>query len=326
MKKILVIQPLHPKAIDLLSKRRDIDHEVVTDFSEANLLRHIVFADAITVRDAPLSETVISAAVRLKAVSRHGVGYDNIPVALCSSRRIPVLTVGPVNAVSVAEHTLFLLLSAARLGTSLDWAVREGRFSARGSLPGIELNGKTLLLIGFGRIGREVGRRAAAIGMEVSVFDPYALEEVDFPLTRFTSLDEALQKADAVSLHVPLTPQTRGILGARELALLPRGAIVVNASRGGLLDEQALANAVSSGSLHGAGLDTFDTEPLPLSSPLVGERRIVLSPHSAALTEDALIAMGLKTVQNVLAALDGHPDPENIVNRSDISGAADAVE
>jgi D-3-phosphoglycerate dehydrogenase len=326
MKKILVIQPLHPKAIDALSRRNDIEYQVITDFSESNLLRLVASVDAITVRDAPLSENVISAATSLKAISRHGVGYDNIPVALCSARRIPVLTVGPVNAVSVAEHTIYLLLSAARLGAALDYAVREGRFSARSLLPGVELNGKTLFLVGLGRIGREVGRRAGALGMRVTAFDPYTEENSDVAVRRVSSLEEGLREADAVSLHVPLTSQTRGILGARELSLLPKGAIVVNASRGGLIDENALVKAIGAGALHGAGLDTFETEPLPESSPLIGEKRIVLSPHSAALTEDALIAMGLKTVENVLAALDGHPDPNNIVNAADLLEVTNAAE
>ena len=314
-KKVLVIQPLHEKALALLDARKEVSYKVVTDFSEENLLKHVGSADAITVRDAPISRKVIEQATSARVISRHGVGFDNIPVDFCTQLNIPVTIVGAVNAVSVAEHAIFLLLAAARVGIELDSAVREGRFAARANTRSVELNGKTLLIIGYGRIGQEVARRAAGLGMRVLVFDPYVAGGTDVPVTYIGSLDEALTQADAVSLHVPLTDETRGILGERQLALLPQGAIVVNASRGGLIDEAALVRAISSGDLHGAGIDTFQIEPLPPQSPLVAEKRIVLSPHSAALTEDALIAMGVKTVGNVLAALDGTLDPELVVNK-----------
>ncbi|WP_413992384.1 hydroxyacid dehydrogenase [Labrys okinawensis] len=319
MQKILVVQPLHPKALAMLEARSDIEFEVVTDFAEENLLQRVADADGITVRDAKLSEAVLAAAPKLRVVSRHGVGFDNIPVNYCSSRGIPVTVVGPVNAISVAEHTIFLMLAAARVGVHLDQSVRDGRFSERSNSLSLELSGKTILLIGYGRIGREVAKRARAFNMEVAVYDPY-LNATEEGVTRFASLEEALPTADVVSLHVPLTPETRNILGAEELALLPLNAIVVNASRGGLIDETALAEAVARGAIHGAGLDTFDQEPLPVTSPLVGQNRIVLSPHSAALTEGSLIAMGMKTVENVLGGLDGRLDAQFVVNAAAIEG------
>ena len=324
-KKILVVQPIHAKALALLDNRPDVLYEVITDLSEKNLLRLAPSADAITVRDAKLSSAVIEKAASVKVISRHGVGYDNIPVTDCSKRGIPVTIVGPVNAVAVAEHTLFLLFAAARVGVELDHAVRTGNFAARASTRSVELNGKKLLLIGFGQIGREVARRASALGMSIIVYDPYASSNIDISVTFIGSLDEALKQANAISLHVPLTDQTRNILGKRGLSLLPKGAIVVNASRGGLLDEEALAEAVASGALHGAGLDTFDVEPLPVTSPLIANRRIVLSPHSAALTEDTLIAMGVKTVENVLGVLDGQIDPNLVVNFKAIQEIQDAT-
>ena len=324
-KKILVVQPIHEKALALLDNRPDVLYEVITDLSEKNLLRLAPSADAITVRDAKLSSAVIEKAASVKVISRHGVGYDNIPVTDCSKRGIPVTIVGPVNAVAVAEHTLFLLFAAARVGVELDHAVRTGNFAARASTRSVELNGKKLLLIGFGQIGREVARRASALGMSIIVYDPYASSNIDISVTFIGSLDEALKQANAISLHVPLTDQTRNILGKRGLSLLPKGAIVVNASRGGLLDEEALAEAVASGALHGAGLDTFDVEPLPVTSPLIANRRIVLSPHSAALTEDTLIAMGVKTVENVLGVLDGQIDPNLVVNFKAIQEIQDAT-
>jgi len=326
MKKVLVVQPLIQDALALFDARDDISYEMITDFSEANLLARIVDADAMTIRDAPLPRSVIAAAPRLKVVSRHGVGYDNIPVDDCTARNIPVTVVGSVNTVSVAEQTMFLLLAAARVGIELDAAVRSGIFAVRGRVTGVELKGRRILIVGFGRIGREVGSRCHAFGMHVSFCDPIVTGSPGLEFEAVASLAAGLRSADVVSLHIPLSPETRHVIGANELALLPKDAIVINASRGGLLDEAALIRAIQSGHLHGAGLDTFEAEPLPAGSPLLAEKRIVLSPHSAALTTESLKAMGIATVKNALAGLDGNLNPELVVNRSVLKGAHHAAE
>ena len=312
---VLVVQPLHADATALLDARDDVEYTVLTDFSEQSLLAHVDRADAMTIRDAPLPRSVVAAGRRLKVISRHGVGHDNIPIDACTEAGIPVTLVGPANTVSVAEQTMLLMLAAARVAIELDASVRDGDFAVRGRVTGVELCGRTLLLVGYGRIGREVARRAAAFGMRVCVFDPYVTSTTD-PVELIGDLDTSLARADVTSLHVPLTHETRNMIGERELALMPSGAILVNASRGGLVDEQALVASVQSGHLHGAGLDTFAVEPLPADSPLLAERRIVLSPHSAALTEQAMVAMGVTTVANALAALDGRLDVELVVNPS----------
>ncbi|MBC6406916.1 MAG: hydroxyacid dehydrogenase [Rhodobacteraceae bacterium] len=314
-KKILVIQPLHDKAMARLQACPDVVFDVITDVSPANLRHHVGGADAITVRDATLDATIIACATRAKVISRHGVGVDNVDLDACTRQCLPVAIVGSVNAVAVAEHTLFLLLAAARVGVVMDDAVRTGQFGMRAQVRSKELYGKTLLVVGYGRIGREVARRGAALGLRVVAFDPYAPQGADAPVAFAPSLDDALRGADVVSLHLPLNHETRGILDARRLGLLPKGAIVLNAGRGGLLDENALVRAIQSGALHGAGLDVFASEPLPADSPLVRERRIVLSPHCASLTEDTIIAMGMKTVENALAALEGRLDPALVVNK-----------
>lgn len=315
MKKIVVIQPLRPEALALFDQRSDVTYEIVTDFTPANLLTKVAEADAITVRDAPLPVEVLAAAPNLKIVSRHGVGYDNIPVAYCSERGIPVTVVGDVNAVSVAEHAIYLILAAARFGVELDEAVRGNEFGRRAKLIGVELQGRTLLLVGYGRIGRETARRAQGLGMEIIVYDPYA-DRAAFPGTRFAeTLDEGLEQADVVSLHIPLSDATRNLIDARALALMPKGSIVINTARGGIIDEEALAASLNSGHTHAAGLDVFAVEPLPAGSPILGSKRVILTPHSAALTEESLIGMGVMTARNALAGLDGTLDPQLVVNR-----------
>ncbi len=322
MKKILVVQPLRPEALRLFEQRSDIRFEVITDFSPDNILKHIGDADALTIRDAPLPVQVLQAAPRLTVVSRHGVGFDNIPLDYCTSRRLPVTVVGSVNAVSVAEQTMFLLLAAARHGIALDGAVRRGDFSARSRLIGLELRGRTLLIVGFGRIGQEIASRAQAFGMRITVHDPFAVRRPDIVFV--DTLDEGLAGADVLTVHVPLGPSTRNLIGAREFALLPPRAIVLNTSRGGILDEAALVDALDTGHLWAAGLDTYDEEPLPADSPLARHDRTVLSPHSAALTEESLIAMGVMTAHNALAGLDRALDPSLVVNPSVLEGHSDA--
>ena len=314
--RVLVVQPLHPTAIAMLEARADVRFTVVTDLSEQNLIEHVGDIDAMTLRDGPLPASVVEAAPHLKVISRHGVGYDNVPLELCTARGIPVTLTMAANAVSVAEHTMLLMLAAARGVIELDTAVRDGDFAVRSRLRGVELRGRTLVLVGYGRIGREVAARAVAFGMRVCVVDPYLAVSPPDGVELIDDLARALPRADVISLHVPLTVETRGLIGEAELAAMPQGAILVNASRGGVVDEAALLASVRSGHLHGAGLDTFAVEPLPADSPLFAERRIVLSPHAAALTEESMIGMGRATIENVFAALDGTLDPSVVVNPS----------
>ena len=314
MKKILVVQPLRPEALREFTDRSDVRYEVITDFSTENILRHIGDADALTIRDAPLAVEALEGAPRLTVVSRHGVGYDNIPIDYCTSRRLPVTVVGGVNAVSVAEQTMLLMLAAARHSIELDGAVRRGDFAARSRLIGLELRGRTLLIVGFGRIGREIATRARAFGMTIAVHDPFAERSAAPDILFVDDLDQGLARADVLSLHVPLGPKTRHLIGAREIGLLPRHAIVLNTARGGLIDEDALLAALESGHLWAAGLDTFAIEPLPADAPLLRNKHTVFSPHSAALTEESLIAMGVVTARNALAGLDGTLDPTLVVN------------
>lgn len=324
MKKILVIQPLRAEALALFDQRDDVTYQVVTDFSPANILRHVADADAITVRDAPLPAEVLEAAPNLRIVSRHGVGYDNVPVAYCTARNIPVTVVGDVNAISVAEQTMFLMLAAARAGTQLDAAVRAGDFAARSRLIGVELQARNLLVVGFGRIGREVAKRAAAFGMKIVVYDPYA-DRLPAADIRFVDrLEDGLALADVLTLHIPLTDASRNLVDAAALARLKPGAIVINTARGGIVDENALVAALHDGHIRAAGLDTFLQEPLPADHPLLAEERVVLSPHSAALTEESLIGMGVMTARNALAGLDGTLDPALVVNRSVLTEIANA--
>lgn len=315
-KKVLVIQRIAQPALDLLTARDDVEVQVLTDTTATSIAAHVVDADAITIRDAPLPAEALVDARSLKIISRHGVGYDNVPLAFCTERNIPVTIIGDVNAVSVAEHTLFLMLAVAKNGALFDRAVRADDFGIRSRKTGVELRGRVLLLIGYGRIGQEFAARARALGLSITAFDPFVDRPRFTDVHFFDTLHEALAQADVVSLHVPLGEKTRNLIDAPALASMKPGAILLNAARGGLIDEAALILALDAGHLHGAGLDVFAREPLPAGDPLLAREDIVFSPHCAALTAECLVEMGKATVRNVLAVFDGTLDPALVVNRA----------
>lgn len=318
---VLVIQPIARAALALLDARA-VSYEVLTDTRPEAIAARAADADAITIRDAPLPATALAGAARLKIISRHGVGFDNLPVAWASAHGVPVTIIGDVNAVSVAEHTLYLMLAVAKNGARFDRAVRAGDFAARSRHDSVELRGKTLLLVGHGRIAQALARRARALEMVIAAYDPFA-ETTRFPdVTFYPTLEAGLAHADVVSVHVPLGESTRGLIGATALAAIKPGAILLNAARGGIVDETALIAALESGRLRGAGMDVFAREPVVATDPLLVRDDVVLSPHSAALTADCLIEMGLATVRNVLAAFDGALDPALVVNRAALAQRA----
>lgn len=270
--------------------------------------------DAVISRTVELSAAAIRACPTLKVISKHGVGVPNIDVAAATEAGIPVYVTPGANAQSVAELTLGLMLAAARKLTWLDGELRAGRWAR--AQDGVQLSGRRLGLVGFGQIGQRVARVAQALGMEVHAFDPGLRGPCPVDgVVLHTSLEALLRQADVLSLHIPLNAHTRGLLDAARLALLPRGAIVVNTARGEVLDEPALIGALRSGALFAAGLDTMAVEPLPAGSALTSLPNVVLTPHVGGSTPAALEGMATGAAHNVLGFLTGrHPDPTSCVN------------
>ncbi|MDO8250746.1 MAG: hydroxyacid dehydrogenase [Rhodoferax sp.] len=263
--------------------------------------------DAVISRTVALSAKAIASCPTLRVISKHGVGVSNIDVDAATQRGIPVYVTLGANAQSVAELTLGLMFAAARRIGWMDRELHEGRWSR--AQDGIELQGKTLGLIGFGQIGQRVAAVCQALGMEVLAFDP-ALKDGVSPLAGVRivpSLDELLSVSEVLSLHVPLNKHTRNMLGAAQFAVMPRGAILVNTARGEVVDESALIEALQSGQLHAAGLDTMAIEPLPLGSVLATLPNVVLTPHVGGSTPAALAGMASGAARNVLGFLQGTP-------------------
>lgn len=261
-------------------------------------------SDAVIIRSTTtLDADALNGTGRLRVIGRAGVGVDNIDVQAATARGIAVFNAPSGNTISAAELTMALMLATMRKVAAADRAMRAGEWD-RKRLKGAELHGKTLGLVGAGRIGGEVARRARAFGMRVIAFDPYLQEDRAKQLGITPApLDKVLQESDVISLHVPLTDATRGIIGASELARLKPTAVIVNAARGGVLDELALADALREGRIAGAALDVYSTEPLPADHPLRALENVVLTPHIGAATVEAQHNVAYEVAAAVRGAL-----------------------
>lgn len=319
----MVVGRVKPEGMVILEARDGLTLRVVEESDPAAILAAAATATAILVRTAPIGADVIMAASGLRIVSRHGVGYDNVDVPALNARRIPLAIAANANKISVAEHTMAMLLSLAKACLPHDAAVRSGNWAIRNQFLAFELSGKQLLLVGFGRVGREVAKRALAFGMTVAVHDPFVDAVVldEFGCTAAPDLDRALADADAVSLHLPLSEATRHVIDARRLALMRPSAILLNTARGGLVDEHALASALGDGQLRGAGIDVFVDEPPKPENPLLGAANALLSPHNAGVTDESMVRMASEAATNILDVLDGRLDPGVIVNLAAIGEA-----
>ncbi|HEY0791157.1 MAG TPA: hydroxyacid dehydrogenase [Chthoniobacterales bacterium] len=316
MSKVIITDPLQPAGLDRLAQRPDVQVSLAMDASgEDELAERVTDADAILVGLTRITPKIIESARRLKVVSRRGVGYDNVDLEALRRRQIPLAVVGTANAASVAEHTLFFILALAKQVIAYDHAVRAGNWQFRDSMAAVDVLDKTLFLVGFGRVGRAVAERAVAFGMKVLVYDPLvkpaagARAPVDFVST----LHAGLTACDFLSVHAPLTPETRDLVGSEELAIMKPTAFVVSTARGGVVNESALADALANGRIRGAGLDVFTQEPLPAGHPFTKLDNVLLSPHTAALTRECADRMDVVAAQNCLDAIDGKLDPALLV-------------
>jgi D-3-phosphoglycerate dehydrogenase len=298
--KVLVREPIADAGIDLLRERFDVVVDGETDLAEA-----IADCDGIVIRSATkLTADVLRHAARLKVIGRAGVGVDNVDVEAATRKGIVVANAPESTVVSAAEHTLALLLALARHVPEAHAALKQGRWE-RSRFGGIELAGKTLGVLGFGRIGQQVARRALALEMRVIAYDPFVSRERfrELGAERVESPDDVYAEADFLTLHLPLTDDTRASIGRDAIARMRPGVRLVNAARGELIDEDALAEALRSGTVAAAALDVFSREPY--DGPLLGLDNVVVTPHLAASTAEAQDRAGVIVAEQVAAALEG---------------------
>lgn len=294
-----------PPALYLLTPDTGRRDDVLAALSEAEFV--------IAVK---MDAALIAAAPRLRLIQLAGVGHDGVDLGAATARRIPVAQTVEGTIVGVAEHTLLMILAVFKRLCEADASVRRGEWLVWQLRPtSYTLAGKRVGIVGFGRIGREVARRCRAFETEIGYYDPFpARPEIERELgARRLGLDQLLGWADVVSLHLPLSPETRGLIGARELGLMKPTGVLVNTARGGLVDEEALARALAQGRLGGAGLDVFAAEPPDRAHPLFGLASTVLSPHIATGTRDSVAEKTRAACANFLRVLQGEP-PANVVN------------
>src|SRR6266566_4536646 len=303
--KILIADSISQRGIDELSREGGLDVTIKPDLSETELIEIIPEFSAIVVRSqTKVTADILKAGASLRVVGRAGVGVDNVDVETATRRGIVVLNAPGGNTVSTAEHAFSLLLSVARKIPQADASIRGKKWDKK-NFEGVELYNKTLGVIGMGRIGSELSRRAIAFGMRVVAYDPYlsATRARSLQVELVDELEDLLTGADFVSLHTPLTAETRHILDAARLQKAKRGVRIINCARGGLIDELALAKALHDGHVAGAALDVFEIEPLPPDSPLRSAQNLVLTPHLGASTAEAQESVGIEIAQSIRAVL-----------------------
>lgn len=312
---VVTSERLSPEAVDVLSEKCRIFY--TGSYSKPSDIVRIVSetqADGLIVRTGKISREVIQASPKLRVISKHGVGIDNIDVATATELKIPVLISASANYRSVAEHALALMLSIAKDIPTLDARLRGGYWDKK-SYCGVELFGKGLGLVGFGRIGRRVAELVTPFEMKVMVFDPFINGEIPPGITYVKEIGTLLKAVDIVSLHLPLTTHTRHFIGSKELAMMMKTAWLINTARGEVVDETALIDALKTGTIAAAGLDAFAQEPPENLNRLCAAGKLVLTPHVGAATAESIVRMAVEAAQNVLAILDGNrPEPSVMVN------------
>jgi len=304
MQKVVVAQATNEKILIPLRERSEV--VVISNNDTSALLAACADAECLQVGTwVKITEAFLAECPNLKVISRTGVGVDNVDVEAASKRGILVLNTPQANTLSVAEHTLALMLALGKQLMVLDAHTREGDFEIRRKNLPMDLDGKTLGLIGFGSIGRMVAQKAnAAFSMRILAFDPF-VKQAESYVHLAASYAEVVENSDFVSIHLPLLPETRDLFNAEMIAQMKKGAFLINTSRGGIVDEQALASALESGALGGAALDVFESEPPKQDSPLMRAPNLIMTPHAAALTKECVLRVAETAAAGIADYLDG---------------------
>jgi len=317
-KKVLMVQGLHEEGQKLLLQRDDIEPITIMSANEDEILEAAKEVHGITVRTANITRKIIENSKNLQVISRHGVGYDSIDVDALNDCGIPLAIAAHSNMISVAEHAMFMLLALSKNVFYYDQFARKADWTTRWDIRAWDVAEKKLLVIGFGRIGSRLVKRALAFDMKVFVYDPY-VDELEIKKSGANHVNnylDILHEMDAVSLHCPKNEETTNMFSENEFKIMKESAFLINCARGGIINEVALLDALKSKKIRAAGLDVYDDEPSTSSNPLFSLDNILLSPHIAGVTQEATIRMSKQAVQNVLDVFDDKVDPEVIINKN----------
>ena len=314
--KIAVIEEIHKAGLELLEKHPNFEYELITNVSEENLIKKLPDFDACTLRVSKLDEIILKHCKKLKAISRHGVGIDNVDLEYIKKNDISLLVTATANAVAVAEHVLSMFLSLSKSIIQYDTEVRKGNFKSNAKkITTYELFNKNILIAGFGRIGKKLIRRSLAFDAKVYVYDPYVNEETikNHGGLKINNIEDGLKVADYVSLHMPLTEETKNLLNYSVFKRMKKSSIIVNTARGGIINEIDLEKALNENLIFAAGLDVFSSEPIEKNNPLLKNKKVILSPHSATFTNECTSRMGIETTKNIIDFFEKKIDKSMIV-------------
>lgn len=315
MSVVLIPDNVHQNAIDIIARTSGLAVDAPGKLSQDDLIQQIPEAHALIIRSGvKITPDVLKAATNLKAIARAGVGVDNIDLDAATAHNVVVMNTPGGNTISTAEHTFGLMLALARQTVPGHTSLAAGRWDRKKFL-GVELKGKTLGVLGFGRIGQAVAVRAQAFGMSVIAYDPYVPETV-FQAMNVTQvmLNDLYAQSDFITLHALVTEETRHMINATAIGKMKQGVRIVNAARGGLIDDPDLAEGIQSGKVAGAALDVYDPEPPPEGNPLIGLEHVIHTPHLAASTIDAQITVAVEAAELIVEALQQNTF-NNVVNK-----------
>ena len=316
MYKIGIIENIHKEGLKILDNNKNFEYEVIDNVSEENLLKKIHLYDGVSLRVSKLSNNLLSKAKKLKVISRHGVGYDNVDTSYLKQNNITLLITATANAVAVSEHVFYLMLTISKNFLNLDNEVRLGNFKDNiNKFSTFELNNKEILIAGFGRIGKNLIKKCLGFDMKIKVFDPFVDEKIikDMGGEKVDNFNVALKTLDFLSIHMPLNEQTKNLVNFKRMKDMKNTAVIINTARGGIVNEIDLNQALNEKVILGAGLDVFTNEPINLDNPLLKNKNVLLSPHTAALTNECKIRMGKETAQNIINFFEKKVDNNMIV-------------
>ena len=317
-RKVMLPHTMGKQGVAIVQARDDIETVIYqAGIAQADLLPQLADCSGIALSATPFKQTEMDASPAIQVVARIGVGFDAVEIPPLSARKIPLMTTGIANSTSVAEQAISFVFALAKRHAALDAMVKEGRWMERFNAVPMELAGKTLLIIGYGRIGTRTARKALALDMHTLVYDPFISQGMISGAGHepTVDLDAAVARADFITIHAPKSASTIGLFNAERLAKVKKGAYIVNTARGGIIDEPALYDALVSGHIAGAGLDVFDMEPTPKNNSLLQLPNVISAPHMAGVTVEAVAGMAEQTARNMLSVLDGNIIRDNVVNK-----------
>ena len=323
---ISIIESIHPKALEYIDQHPEFSYEVIEDIDEKNLQTKLKDTDAIAIVTSKLSAKILENCKKLKIVSRHGVGFDNVDLDTLNKKNIPLTITIKANALTVAEHVFAMMFYFNKNLYAFDKSVRENKWDKLKKIDNniiainSELYNKCIFIIGFGRIGKELSIRCQAFKMDILIFDPFVNDEdvAKYKVKKINNIDEGLSIADYVSVHVPLTNETQNLININNLKKMKSNAFIINTSRGGIINETDLNFVLKEKIIAGAGLDVLLDEPPKSDNPLIKNPKVIFSPHIASHTKECWERHGKETVQNIFDFFDKSLDKKAIVNRAKI--------